>query len=518
MKTYQIKKAIILVAFTLTTIACSDDFVNVEPKFENTDEFFNSQEDYEKTLIGAYDALQPTFWNVLLGEIASDNTLAGGDPSKLDGPDSHSIDNMNPTDNNTLLRNIWQWNYVGLNRANYILEFQDKTDFNGRDNIIGQAYFLRAYFAFELIKWFGNVPLLTNNTSGTLRITNARIKPGDQYTMNRIKDIPTGYALIEEDLKDAINKLDETQPFEYQIGKGAAQALLGKVYLFHGKYDNSKFQASADVLKDVIDNNIYDLVADYNQIFENENENNIESLFEIQYTNEAGVEWTCLQCGNGNVAVGYSGIRDYPSGAPFFFAGYGYNTPTQEMVDQFEPGDLRKEVAILDIVAWAAQNGLDDTSYTLSRGETGYYNRKYIPRKKDYKTHGNFTLNNPNNYRVIRFADVLLMAAEANNKKSPADDALAQTYLNRVRRRAFGVSDTSVDITSTGSALTDAIYHERRVELVGEGHRFFDLVRTDRAAQTITGFTPNKNEIFPIPLVELELANAVERWGQNPNY
>ena len=110
------------------------------------------------------------------------------------------------------------------------------------------------------------------------------------------------------------------------------------------------------------------------------------------------------------------------------------------------------------------------------------------------------------------------MAAEANNKKNPSDDALAQIYLNRVRRRAFGVSDTSVDITSTGSALTDAIYHERRMELVGEGHRFFDLVRTNRATQEIEGFTPNKNEIFPIPLVELELANAVERWGQNPNY
>ncbi|WP_194766336.1 RagB/SusD family nutrient uptake outer membrane protein [Tamlana sp. I1] len=516
MKTYQLKIAIILVAVSLSTIACSDDFVNVDPKFENTDAFFNTPDDYNKTLIGAYDALQPTFWNVLLGEIASDNTLAGGDPSKIDGPDTHTIDNMIPNDNNTLLRNIWQWNYVGLNRANYILEFQDNIDFKGKDNIIGQAYFLRAYFAFELVKWFGNVPLLTNNSSGTLRILNSRIKPGDQYTMNRIKDIPTGYALIEEDLKDAISKLNLTQNYEYQIGKGAAQALLGKVYLFHGKYDDSKFQLAADVLKDVIDSNVYSLVNDYNQIFENENENNIESLFEVQYTNEPGVEWGCLQCGNGNVAVGYSGIRDYPSAAPFFFAGYGYNTPTQEAVDEFEMGDLRKEVAILDIVDWASKN--NGVTYTLSRGETGYYNRKYLPRKKDYKTHGNFTLNNPNNYRAIRYADVLLMAAEANNRKISADDSQAQDYLNQVRRRAFGVSDASHDVTLSGTALTDAIYHERRVELMGEGHRFFDLVRTDKAAQSIPGFTTNKNEIFPIPLVELELANAVERWGQNPNY
>ena len=216
------------------------------------------------------------------------------------------------------------------------------------------------------------------------------------------------------------------------------------------------------------------------------------------------------------MAVGFSGIRDYPTSAPFFYAGYGYNTPTQEVVDEFEPGDLRKDVAILDIVDWAANN--DGVTYTLSRGETGYYNRKYIPRKEGYQTHGNFALNNPNNYRAIRYADVLLMAAEPNNRKNGADDGTAQNYLNQVRRRAFGVNDSSKDVTQTGSALTDAIYHERRVELVGEGHHFFDLVRTERAAQEIEGFVTNKNEIFPIPLVELELANAVDRWGQNPNY
>jgi hypothetical protein len=516
MKIYKLKKVIICIVTTLSTVSCGDDFVYVEPNFETSDNFFNIKEDYESALIGAYDALQPTFWNVLLGEIASDNTLAGGDPDKIDGPDTHSVDNMNPNDKNNLLRSIWKWNYAGLNRANYILEFKDNIDFDGKDNIIGQAYFLRAYFAFELVKWFGNVPLLTSNSSGTLRISNYRIKPGDQYTINRVKDIETTYSLIEEDLKDAIAKLEVSQSYEYQIGKGAAQALLGKVYLFHGKYDETKFDLAANVLEDVIKSNKYYLVADYNKIFENENENNEESLFEIQYSNETGVEWSCLQCGNGNVAVGYSGVRDYPGIAPFFFAGYGYNTPTQEVVDEFETGDLRKDVAILDIVDWASKN--EGVDYTLSRGETGYYNRKYIPRKENYTTHGNFALNNPNNYRAIRYADVLLMAAEAFNRKTLPDDTKAKEYLNRVRRRAFGVTDASHDVTLTGTFLTNAIYHERRVELVGEGHHFFDLVRTERAAQEIEGFTVGKNEIFPIPLVELELANAKERWGQNPNY
>ncbi|WP_223269149.1 MULTISPECIES: RagB/SusD family nutrient uptake outer membrane protein [unclassified Polaribacter] len=296
----------------------------------------------------------------------------------------------------------------------------------------------------------------------------------------------------------------------------AAQALLGKVYLFHGKYDQGMFKLAADVLDDVINSNVYQLVADYNQIFENENENNIESLFEIQYTNQGGVEWGCLQCGNGNVAVGYNGIRDYPQGGPFFFAGYGYNTPTQEVVDEFESGDLRKDVAILDIIDWASKN--TGVTYTLSRGETGYYNRKYIPRKEGYKTFGNFALNNPNNYRVIRYADVLLMASEANNRMPISNDGKAQQYLNQVRRRAFGLDNASIDVLKTGLELTSAIYHESRMELMGEGHHFFDLVRTNRAKDEIENFTPNKNEIFPIPLVELELAKATQRWGQNPGY
>ncbi|WP_189663359.1 MULTISPECIES: RagB/SusD family nutrient uptake outer membrane protein [unclassified Polaribacter] len=210
-------------------VACSDDFVEITPKFANADSFFNKQEDFERTLIGAYDALQPMFWNVMLAEIASDNTVAGGDPSKIDGPDTHSIDNMEPNDRNLLLRNIWQWSYVGLNRANYILEFQNNIEFEGKENIIGQAYFLRAYFTFELIKWFGNIPLITDIDSGKLLILNRRIKPGDEYTMNRIKDIPTGYSLIEADLIEAIKRVDETQNYEYEIGKGAAQQ--GKLIL-----------------------------------------------------------------------------------------------------------------------------------------------------------------------------------------------------------------------------------------------------------------------------------------------
>ena len=170
---------------------------------------------------------------------------------------------------------------------------------------------------------------------------------------------------------------------------------------------------------------------------------------------------------------------------------------------------MRLETAILDIEAWAAETG---ATFSTGNEHTGYFNRKYISRQGDLNT-GDANLTNPNNYRAIRFADVLLMAAEALNRGG-ISDSRAQMYLNRVRERAFGNSDNNV--SATGSALTDAIYHERRVELVGEGHHFFDLVRTGRAASEINGFQTGKHELFPIPLIEIQLAG--NQWDQNPGY
>ena len=137
-----------------------DTDLNIEKKIlnENSEDFFNSEEDYQDALVGAYDLLQATYLNVMVGEIASDNTLAGGE-SATDTPGIQEIDNMTHTPVNQQLRDIWGWMFAGVNRANYILEFQDKIDFSGKDQIIAQARFLRAYYYFELVKWFGDVPL-----------------------------------------------------------------------------------------------------------------------------------------------------------------------------------------------------------------------------------------------------------------------------------------------------------------------------------------------------------------------
>ncbi len=451
-----LKIAFVFIAL-IVMASCSDDFVDVKPNNENSEDFFNSEEDYQNALIAAYDLLQSTYLNVMLGEIASDNTLAGGE-NPNDVPGIQEIDDMIHTPINEQLRSIWSWMYAGVNRANYILEFQNKTDFEGKEGVLAQARFLRAYYYFELVKWFGDVPFAVDT----------RIQFGDQFDIPRTPK-ETVYEQMELDLIYAADNLPYVQQETGRITKGAAQALLVKVYLYQ-----DKFAEAANVLEDLINNGPYDLLTDYSTMFENDNENNIESVFEVQYTDLEGAGFGCLQCSEGNVAVGFNGIRSY--NGPVFESGFSFNVPTQEVVNAFEPGDLRLETAILDIDAWAEQTG---ATFTTGNEHTGYYNRKYIARQGDLNT-GDANLTNPNNYRAIRFADVLLMAAEALNRGG-LNDMQAQMYLNRVRERAFGNSNNNV--TATGTALTNAIYRERRVELVGEGHRFFDLVRTGRAAQ-----------------------------------
>ena len=477
--------------FVIALIAsCSDDFVNVDSEDPNSENFFNNEQDYQDALIGAYDLLQSTYLNVMLGEIASDNTLAGGE-SPIDVPGIQEIDDMRHTPVNQQLRDIWNWMYAGVNRANFILEFQDKTDFDGKEAVLAQARFLRAYYYFELVKWFGDVPFAVDR----------RIQFGDQFSIPRTPKAEI-YAQMELDLIYAADNLPSVQADEGRITKGAAQALLGKVYLYQ-----EKFQEAANVLETVINSGTYQLISDYSTMFENDNENNSESVFEVQYTDKEGAGFGCLQCSEGNVAVGFNGIRNYSG--PVFESGFSFNVPVQEAVDAFEDGDTRLETAILDIDSWAQQTG---ATFSTGHEHTGYYNRKYIARQGDSNI-GDANLTNPNNYRSIRFADVLLMAAEALSRGG-IDDAQALEYLNRVRRRAFGSSDADLD--AMGSALTTAIYNERRVELVGEGHRFFDLVRTGRAANEIDGFQQGKHELFPIPSIEIELAG--NQWEQNPGY
>lgn len=487
---FTFKSLLLLLGLSMFS-GCTEDFLDETTEYTiDSENYFNSEEDYYNALIGVYDVLQSTYVNVLLGEIASDNTLSGGE-SATDVIGFQQVDEMTHTPVNDNLDDVWDWNFAGVQRANYILEFQDKTDFEGKERIIAETRFLRAYFTFELVKWFGPIPL-----SG-----DKRFKLGDEKTIPR-SPVSEVYDQIESDLQYAIDHLEYTAPQVGRATKGAAQALLGKAYLYQ-----DQFQESAAVLTDLINSGQYHLYGtqegeDYANLFEYIGENSGESVFEIQYTGAEGAGFGCLQCSEGNVAVGFQGIRNYTG--PLFESGFSFNVPVQEVYDAFTENDIRRDYSILDIEAWAEETG---ASYTEGYKHTGYFNRKYLPRKNDNQ--GDANLTQPNNYRAIRYADVLLMAAEALVRGN-IDMDRAASYVNMVRERA-GLQP----ITSEG-ALLEIIYAERRLELVGEGHRFFDLVRTGRAADAIEGFTPNKNELFPVPLEEIEFSQG--NWEQNPGY
>ncbi|HQZ73131.1 MAG TPA: RagB/SusD family nutrient uptake outer membrane protein, partial [Chitinophagaceae bacterium] len=213
------------------------------------------------------------------------------------------------------------------------------------------------------------------------------------------------------------------------------------------------------------------------------------------------------------------------TGAMPYAAGWSTNLPTVNLANAYTAGDIRKAVTVLNIDDYINNNpslfgnlvASNNPAFALRPAyqvapykNTGLYNQKYLPRKGE--TSGQVELNYMNNFRIIRYADVLLMAAEAFNKSTAPNDTKAQTYLNLVRRRAFG--DNLHDISATGAALYQAILNERRLELAMEGDRFFDLVRTGQAASKITGFVAGKHEVFPIPQAEIDISGL----AQNPGY
>ncbi len=477
-----------LVILSLTQTAC-DKFLSVDPPYtQDVDNFFQTPEDYDRALTGAYDLLQASFLTMWIGEIASDNAIAGGE-SVNDSPGLHQIDNMTHGGVNNELRNVFRWNYTGLTRANYILENKDNIDFPGKAHIIAEAKFLRAYYYFELVKFFGDVPLIIDKRIG--------IEEALQIARSPKAEV---YAQIEKDLQEASLVLNPVASQKGRATKGAALSFLGKVYLYQ-----DKFTEAAATFDEVIATGSYSLTPSYVDLFSVANENNAETVFDVQYTGLEGGSYGCLVCLEGNAAVGFQGIRQY--NGPIYGDGNSYNLPTQELYDAFSSIDGRRAATVLDIDAFiAAQPNAASITYAIGAGgHTGYYNNKYIKRQGEIGLPDN-DLTSPVNYRVMRYADVLLMAAEAHYQLGQS--STAQQLVNQVRGRAGipGIPVNSIEV----------IYKERRFELSGEGLRFFDLVRTGQAATYIDGFVTGKHELFPIPQVEIDLTGG--NWSQNPGY
>jgi starch-binding outer membrane protein, SusD/RagB family len=509
MKNYlKISAVMVLLA---STVSCKKYLAKTpEQNFQVTAlDYLKTASDYQTLEVSVYTPLQWLNQVVPIGDIASDNAVAGGE-SASDVLDLQNIDDYTLTPVNGTLSNIWQFAYEGVNRANYLTQYKatnpagQVVNFAGKDAMYGEVYFLRAFSSFPPVKTWGDVPLFTD-------------KQLDISATGVIKRSPKAdvYLSIENDLNSAIDVLPPTQTEAGRPTKYAAQALLGKVFLYQQKYDSA-----AAVLQSVISANAYTLVSNFASIFLLAGQNGPESVFEIQYSSNGANSYAgeAAEQGPGNYQVQQCGVRNLVASSPLmpYAAGYSTNLPTQDLANAYSPGDQREAATCLDIAAYAAANPSWNITYEVAPYKnTGLYSQKYQPYNgQDATSGGAFQLNYPNNYRTIRYSDVLLMAAEALNQATAPNDAQAQIYLNQVRRRAFQVNDASHDITLTGSALYMAILNERRLEFGMEGERFFDLVRTGQAASVITGFKTGKNEVFPIPQQEVTVAGL----AQNPGY
>ncbi len=502
MKNIQIKTVSII--FLIFLYSSCKKWVDYDPKedFLITEEaYLKSESDYRTMAVSVYTPIQWLNQAVPVGDIASDNSVAGGENAS-DVLSLQQIDDFSHTPVNGTLTELWQAAYEGINRANYLHQYKtsnlagETINFAGKDALYGEVYFLRAYYYFHLVKFFGDVPLFVDKRLGL----------SESKTIGKASKAEI-YKQIEIDLNNAIAVLPAIQIDKGRITKYAAQSLLGKVYLYQKKYD-----AAATILETVISSNAFSLVTDFSGMFLKAGENGPESIFEIQYSNSSPYyNWSYVNRGQGNHSVQQCGIRGINGSAAMpYAAGWSTNLPTQNLSAAYTTGDKRKEGTVLDIEAYKTANPSYNITYQVAPYKnTGLYNQKYLPRKGE--TSGQIELNYENNFRTIRYADVLLMAAEANNKATAPNDTKARTYLNLVRRRAFG--DLLHDISASGNTLYLAILDERRLELAMEGERFFDLVRTGHAAGKLSGFVTGKHEVFPIPQTEINISGLPQNAG-----
>lgn len=510
MKNHFTKISFLLLALVFAS-SCKDEFLELTPRgTELETNYYSNEEEIFAGLVAAYDVIgwQGTDgWTMQLGLLnaASDECFAGGSDAS-DQPNWVAWDNfsLNPLLGPQL--GLWRKNYTGVYRANLVLQKVNAirgdldSDFAARTE--AEAKFLRAWFYFDLVRLYGNVPLFTEPVSVDDIFDVTQATPAEVY------------AQIEQDLRDAAGTLElpETVPPNElgRITQDVVRTMQGKVILFQN--DESRMAEAATFFEQVISSGNYALMPNYGDIFLRANEWGQESVFETQFSDNRPGDWGCCFASGpvnnsteGNYNVQFFGIRDYAG--PLYTSGYGFCPVTPELVAVME-GDPRFEHTIIDGQTLQQTAG---ASYSPGYQNTDYFIKKYAPLADGIATDGVTALEWSDNIRIIRFADVLLMAAEAYARSG--DNAKGRQYLNQVRQR---VSLQPYPGSVNGQALVDAIMDERQLELATEGHRFWDLVRTGKAADVLENFVEGKHEYLPIPQEEIDLSQGA--LVQNPGY
>lgn len=476
------KKYFLFSMIAMIGTSCSD-FLSLQPENQiNENSFYKNISDFDAAMFGVYAELQ-TLHNasiVYLGDLTTDNAeIRWTVPTVAET----EFDEVSPTPANSFLSTIWSSCYNVISRSNTVLsklEGAGLTDAQ-KSRLRGESLFLRGYAYFYLVRTFGALPIVEVPFRSPNEIMN--------YDMSR-KETTQVYSLIERDLTESATLLaGVTGLSKSRASSGAAETLLGKVYL-----TTKQFDKAATILKKVIDSNAYSLQTNYGALFTNGNDNLAESVFEVLYM-------------SGNVGEGNSFSTIFTPARfdmaifPGNMQGSGRIIPTAEIAAAYESGDKRRPVSVRDSM----------------RTNTGKYEKELFGLKfVDFTT--GIVGDGGINFTSLRYADVLMMYAEAVNEAGQTQTALE--FLNMVRNRA-GLANLS-GLSQDEFRL--AMEKERRVEFFLEGHRWFDLVRTGRVQTVLNDYFNSKglkftvephNLIMPIPIREIDVNPNL---GQNPNY
>lgn len=471
------KKIILAAAFLAVVLSCKDDFLDipVEGQTEAT-QFFQTKDDAMKATNAIYSFLRSwdnsAFPYQFLFGVPADDVVKGSNPG--DASFINVYDNFTYTQSDEGVAGYWNGQWQAIGRCNQVVTRVPGIDMdaNLKGRLVAEAKMLRAYFYFNLARIYGGVPLFDGLQ--------------ENYNVPR-KSQAEVFDFIIKDLLEVSAVLPATYPAADQgrVTKGAALGLLAKVYLY-----KKDWQKAYDTSNQVMSMG-YALDPSFNHVFRLGGEFGPESVFEV--------DCSCVPGFGGSQYAEVQGVRNQ--------FGWGFFTPSAALESAFEPGDIRKELTILREGEITPEGDLIKKGDPLS---VDTYNQKiYVPIAQNNNACGYGSVQN---IRILRFAEILLINAEAANELG--NTAAAKTSLNKVRNRAE-LADTTA---ATQADLRAAIWHERRVELAMEGDRFVDLVRTGQAATVLApyGFTTGKNELFPIPLKEINQSNGV--LTQNPGY
>jgi starch-binding outer membrane protein, SusD/RagB family len=485
---------VVVLALIVTAIqGCKKDFLEVSPQGSLTGALFpKTAADALLATNGIY--AQMRVWQYHSGgfpilDIMSDDTRKGSNPG-----DAGRLELFDNFTFNSTASDLFPWysaNYQAIKSANVVIQYVPEIEMDEtlKNRYLAEAKYLRALFYFNLVRAFGDVPKVT--------VVDAEFD-AIRTSKNEIYD-----DVIIPDLLFAASTLPEKSQYNTEDAgratRGAAKAILAKVYLYRGNW-----QEAANYALEVINSSQYSLEQNYSNAFSIAGQNGQESIFEIgalpfESTNDGGNQFANTQ-----------GVRGTPN------RGWGFNRPSMSLINAFEVGDVRKDASViflgdvLDGIQILGDNSTLDTTWTDDTETTileiECYNQKvWVPGGTTLELWGH-------NIKVMRYSEILLIAAEAQNEIGNSVSALA--YLNTVRIRA-GMPEAT---ESSQELLRNIILNERRVELAMEGNRLYDLIRTGKAAQILggNGFIVGKHELFPIPQSEIDLSGGT--LSQNPGW